>query len=148
MTTKRDCAGQVTLRLSVLEPPPDTPWALQLGSDQVQPPSTSSPTRLEFEFPVRVGPSLNGDGPRLLGPAVQGPPSGRFVYLNSGRRAGQVDSRWDRRAKIPLTALTWALIEAAETRGGVLAADIAGTGRDGGPACASVPLLGAGWRVE
>jgi hypothetical protein len=30
---------------------------------------------------------------------------------------------------------------------GVLEARIQGTGRDGGPACATVPLLDAGWKV-
>ena len=138
----------MALRITILDPPPGTTWAMQLGRDQLLPPSKSSPARLQFEVSISVGPSRSGPGPRMLGAAVQGPPSGRFVYLNSGLRAGQLDSCWDRRAKVPLTGITWSLITAAETQGRALAAEIAGTGRDGGPACASVPLLGQGWHIE
>jgi hypothetical protein len=67
--------------------------------------------------------------------------------VNSGKRAGQFDSCWDRRAKVPLTGVTASLIEqAAALPGAVLETQIAGTGRDGGPSCATVPLVG-GWRV-
>jgi len=51
-----------------------------------------------------------------------------------------------RRAKVPLGGVSWALIEALPA-GERLEAHIAGTARDGGVACASVPLLPPGWRV-
>ena len=81
-------------------------------------------------------------------PFSQGPPSGRFVYVNSGTLAGQKGSCWSRRAKVPLTGITWDDLDAV--RCGpvrVLEASIHGTGRDGGPACASVPLA-AQWRAR
>jgi hypothetical protein len=97
---------------------------------------------------VRVG-SLRPDGyPTLLGPVTQGPPTGRFVYLNSGQRAGQADYCWDRRAKVPLAGITQQLIDRArEQPGARLEARVLGTGLDGGPACATVPLLEGGWRI-
>ena len=85
--------------------------------------------------------------PRLLGPFTQGPPAQRFIYICSGTCAGEADSRWTRRAKIPLTGITDALL--AQWRKGspaCLEARIKGTAKDGGPACASVALLD-GWRI-
>jgi hypothetical protein len=71
------------------------------------------------------------------------------VYVNSGTLAGQVDSRWTRRAKIHLEGISWELIERAlASPGTVLEARIAGMARDGGPACATVPLLDGGWRIS
>ena len=101
---------------------------------------------MTFEFEVRVGTRARGE-PNFLGPFVQGPPAGRFVYINSGTLAGQADSIWTRRAKVPLTGITRALIERARVAGSTLEAEIAGTGRDGGPVCATVPLMSDGWRV-
>ena len=50
--------------------------------------------------------------------------------------------------KIHLSTITWELIEQATKSGGVLEATIEGTAKDGGPNCASVPLLGDGWKVD
>ena len=66
--------------------------------------------------------------------------------MNSGKQAGEVESCWDRRAKVPLGGVDALLIEHATAAGAVIEAQIAGTGRDGGPACATVPLI-SGWRV-
>jgi hypothetical protein len=48
---------------------------------------------------------------------------------------------------VPLTGIDASLIDqAARSSGSVIEVQIAGTGRDGGPACATVPLL-EGWRI-
>lgn len=87
-------------------------------------------------------------GFRLRGPAVQGRPGGRFVYLRIGAYAGQVGTSAGWRAKIGLEGITHKLVSAAKAkRSGVLEVQFAGTGPKGGPACATVPLLGAGWYV-
>jgi hypothetical protein len=138
---------QLQLRITVVNPPPGVPFRLQRGQSELVAPLRESDQSLVFELDVRVGERDGTAPPRLLGPFTQGPPNGRFVYVNSGKRAGQSESCWDRRAKVPLGGLTWALIdEAAATPGAVMEAEIAGTGRDGGPVCASVPLARA-WRV-
>lgn len=136
------------LRIIIADPPPGVAWAVQLGKNELLAPSLTTPRRLRFDFTVRIGAAVGGAAPRLLGPAVQGPPKARFVYLNSGLRAGQAGSCWDRRAKISLTGITQEMIATALKSGGTLVAEFAGTGRDGGPACASVPLLGRGWQLE
>ena len=121
-------------------------WAIQLGRDDLLPPSKRS-VDLEFEVTLRV---VDGPGgqPDLRGPAVQGPRNGRFIYLNSGVRAGQSASCWDRRAKVSLEGLRSLLADETGTGPSVVCvAAIVGTARDGGPACASVPLVGPGWRV-
>jgi hypothetical protein len=61
--------------------------------------------------------------------------------------AGETVARWTRRAKIPLAGITWPMIAKA-ANGGFLEAGIAGTARDGGPACATVPLLDQGWKFS
>jgi hypothetical protein len=73
---------------------------------------------------------------------------GRDGLLTAGTRAGQPDSPWDRRAKVSLMGVRGADVAAAlADPGSVLVGEIEGRGRDGGPSCASVPLLGDGWRL-
>jgi hypothetical protein len=103
--------------------------------------------QIAFEFGVRLGEQVPGEPPNFLGPFAQGPRGGRFVYVNSGQRAGQNESGWERRAKVPLGGLSWALLRSAQRkRGAVVEARIDGGGRDGGPACGTVALVGS-WRV-
>jgi hypothetical protein len=135
------------LRITLLQTPRDVVFCLQSGKTEIVSPVRSAGDDLSFDFSVRVGQRPDGQ-PNLLGPFTQGPPAGRFVYVNSGTCAGEVNSPWTRRAKIPLSGLSWPLIEealAAPER--TLEARIAGTGKDGGPACATVPLLGGGWKI-
>lgn len=50
--------------------------------------------------------------------------------------------------QLKLGSITPELVERArESSGAVLEARIAGTAKDGGPACATVPLLDVGWRT-
>ena len=137
---------ELLLRIVVLNPPPGVEMQVQRGPGELTGPVRITPAATTFEIVLRLGTRPNGD-PNFLGPYAQGPPGGRFVYVNSGTLAGQSDSCWTRRAKIPLTSITWALIDRARSSKGVLTAEMNGTGRDGGPSCASVPLRGSGWHV-
>src|SRR5205814_1406233 len=67
------------------------------GNAELLAPTRSDPTSLSFDFSVRVARAKPGAPPRFLGEFTQGPPDKRFVYVNSGRRAGQEDTLWDRR---------------------------------------------------
>lgn len=138
----------VTLRITIDDPVPGVALAVQRGRDAIIPPVRVTDTSVTFEVPATV--RTRPDGTRALaGEVVQGPAAARFVYVTVGVRAGQPASPWDRRAKVPLSSLPEALLAAACARDDVvLAARIAGRARDGGPACASVPLLGEGWRLE
>jgi hypothetical protein len=146
--TKKTLAETLSLRITVVDPPPDIIWALQLRQDELVKPTSNTKTRLSFDFAVDVVEDSSAAGFRLRGPAVQGRPGGRFVYLRIGVYAGQVGTPIARRAKIGLEGITRKLLEAVKKkRSGVLEVEFAGTDRKGEPSCATVPLLGAGWHV-
>ena len=148
----KDTEIESPLRITLYRVPPGVRFALQKGKSDAKgnaellAPTRSDPTSLSFDFSVRVARAKPGAPPRFLGEFTQGPPDKRFVYVNSGRRAGQEDTLWDRRAKIPLTTITPDLIEkVSSTRSSVLLIEIEGKGGDGGPVCASL-LSSTEWR--
>jgi hypothetical protein len=135
------------IRIVVEDPVPGLAIALQRGkADKVTlvPPTSRSPDAVVFDLDVTVDGRLPDGRPRLLGPCVQGPPEARFVYLALGRYAGQPNSEWGGRVKVPLGDLGWDQINALPA-GARLAARIAGQSPKGGPALASMRLLPPGW---
>jgi hypothetical protein len=136
------------LRITLVKPLRGVPLCLQQGKADLVPPSSNSGEQVSFDFTVNIANDRSDGPPNFRGKSVQGPPTGRFIYINAGTYAGQADSCWSRRAKVPLAGITWELIEEALAKSGtVLEARIAGTAGDGGPACATVRLLDGGWRV-
>lgn len=133
------------MRITVTGPVPGVIMQVQKGRDQLLPPAEASTQAVSFDFEITV--DTSGPVPNFLGKFAQGPKDQRFVYVNSGTYAGQANTCWSRRAKISLMSITKKQIEEAlSTPGARLEAEIMGTGRDGGPMCASVPVAG-GWRV-
>ena len=138
---------QLMVRIVVESPLPGVTMAVQLGKKDLLGPRRVTPREMSFEFPVRVADAQQP--PRLLGPPVQGPPAARFIYINSGQCAGQSGTPWQRRAKVPLAGITSALIrQHLASPGSHLEVRMPGTGRDGGPTCASVRLPPGAWRVS
>ena len=137
-------ARELTLRIIIEQPPPGVDFALQKGNgklyETVQK-QRSDGKDIVFEFQPALRKDLSGIA-ALAGSFVQGPPRQRFVYVDIGTYAGQADSRWSRRLKVPLDGIGPTVLEA----GGVLEARVPGTGRDGGPACATVRDF-AGWKA-
>ena len=133
---------ELPFRSVVMEPAPGVTFALQRGKSDLVPPVRMTAERLVFELTLRAG---DEDPPNFLGPFSQGPRGARFVYVNSGTMAGQEDSCWTRRAKVPLEGITRALLRRAKSA--PIEASITGVANDGGPACGTVPLLGGGWRI-
>lgn len=85
--------------------------------------------------------------PDFAGLAVHGKRGERFFYLSwSSDRFGHRELF--RRIKVHLRELTAAQIAEAVTTDGTLVARVHAVAKDGGPACASVPLLGSSWRIE
>src|SRR5688572_33472964 len=134
---------EVRLRIIVVAPPADVMFCVQGKPGELVDQVRSSGKDLTFELSVRLGPELPDGGLRFLGKHVQGPPSARFVYICSGSLAGDVGSCWTRRAKIPLGGVSETLIRSGRR----LECRIQGRAKDAGPACATVPLLGKGWRA-
>jgi hypothetical protein len=131
---------EAKFRIVVVDPLPGVVYALQRGRSELMPPVRSMASELAFEFSLAIA-DIDADPPRLTGQYAQGPPNKRFVYISSGSMAGQADSCWTRRAKVPLYGLSKSELLEASKRDGVLEARIRGTAKDGGPACATVPLL-------
>jgi hypothetical protein len=145
---KKTSAEMLPLRITVLDPPPDILWALQLGREEIAKPTTSHKKRISFDFTVEVVEDSSAAGFRLRGPAVQGRPGECFVYLRMGAYAGQVGAPAGWRAKIGLEGISQELLKKVKAKpSGVLEVQFKGTGRNGGPACATVPLSGKAWQV-
>ena len=124
---------ELTLKIVLEKPPSGVDFGLQKGSGnkyetiQIQ---RSSDKNLEFEFAITV--RLNNDGlPNFLGVFVQGPPTQRFIYIDIGTYAGQKDTRWSRRLKIPLLGISLNTIKELSTnRNKILEASVPGTTRN------------------
>ncbi|HEY9225886.1 MAG TPA: DUF5990 family protein, partial [Gemmatimonadaceae bacterium] len=102
----------LTLRLTVQDPVPGVLLRVQRRRDALVPPVSESPDAVTFELVIEV--DVRTDGRVLCrGPEVQGPPAGRFVYINAGTYAGQHGTAIGRRAKVPLSELPGAVVEAA-----------------------------------
>ena len=136
-------------RITLETPPRGVDYGLQKGrgsvSETVQT-QRSDGSDLHFDFTAGV--RTAGSSPDFRGPFIQGPAGGRFVYICIGTFAGQTDTPFSRRLKIPLTGITSDMIRRADPgKGAVLETRVQGTGRDGTPACASVKDFG-GWHLR
>lgn len=140
---------ELPVRITVLRPPPGVTFAVQRGKDELLAPSQASAESLVFDLVLRVSERKPDGSPNVLGPYAHGRPDDRFLYLNSGTLAGQEESPWTRRAKIKTAGIRRELVEQALSgKGSVLEARIEGRMKDGGPCCATVPLLDGGWAVR
>ncbi|MEP6779206.1 MAG: DUF5990 family protein [Gemmatimonadaceae bacterium] len=135
---------EISLRIIVENAPPRIRWMSQLGPGELVAPTSVAGNTFTFDFVVRAIHSKTG-ALDFRGKAVQGKLGERFVYLNS---ESAPDARgFDRRAKIHLKKITMEQIEKlAKKPNAILQTRFHGTSKDGGAACASVPLLG-GWEI-
>ena len=141
---------ELTLRIVLEKPPPGVDFGLQKGRgndyETIQK-QRSKTGALDFGFSVKVRPTRADPLPTFLGPIVQGPPNQRFVYLDIGAAAGQTDTCWSRRLKIPLAGITWTMIDQVWADSGwAIESRVNGTGKDGGPTCGTVKPF-SGWQV-
>src|SRR5690349_16507345 len=100
---------EVTLRILLEKPPKGVDFGLHKGRGDAYEPVQRQRSKggdLQFEFSVRVKEGRNDAEPSLLGPFVQGKAGDRFVYIDIGTMAGQADTCWTRRLKIPLRGIT------------------------------------------
>jgi hypothetical protein len=140
---------QVTLRVIVERPPGGVDIGVQEGhgSDyKTVQKQRFTKQDLRFEFPIRAKEGKNGDA-NFLGSFAQGPANNRFIYLDIGTYAGQTNTPWSRRLKIPLAGITWSMIEQASDTSAVIEVRVPGTGRDGGPTCGTVKQS-SGWMIS
>ncbi len=140
---------ELTLRIVLEKPPIGVDFGLQKGRgseyETIQKQRSGSKD-LYFEFNIMVKPGRDAM-PNFLGSYVQGPSGERFVYIDIGTYAGQTDTGWSRRLKIPLSGISWDIIDQLATNPQtVLEVRVPGTGKDGGPTCGTVKPLD-GWKL-
>ena len=142
--------NELKLRVILRSPPSGVDFALQSGHGNkylVVGRQRSGTGDLKFELAIEVKTVSNPAGSATLdfsGPFVQGKKGERFFYIDIGTYAGQTESQWGRRLKIPLHPMPSRTVEQAMKTDGMLETSIAGTGKDGGPSCAT-PKDFLGW---
>ena len=136
------------LNIILESPPPSVEFGLQKGAgtiyETVQK-QKSSDGDLYFECKVTVRPNKQGVFD-FYGPFVQGPVSERFLYIDIGTYAGDKNSVWGRRLKIPLYTFPQDLLKKlSKLASPMMETKVPGTGKDGTPNCATVKDF-QGWK--
>ncbi|MES2986557.1 MAG: DUF5990 family protein [Pseudomonadota bacterium] len=125
---------EIRMRIVIEQPVAGVLHSLQAGQDAPLDPKGSNGEPLAFDFSVRVAP-----GPKFFGDQVRREgPERRFVYVRIGTMARDPLSPWTRRMKIDMHDIEQAMVDQAMATGGVIETRVHGTGKDGGPACATL----------
>ena len=137
------------IRIILENPPAGVDFGVQKGKgnqyETIQK-QRSNNNDLSFELKISVNESQTSL-PNFTGPYVQGPLNERFIYIDIGTYAGQIDSAWSRRLKIPLRDISSATVKLLLTDSSfILETKVPGTGKDGGPNCATVKPF-SGWHL-
>lgn len=140
-------AIELTLRIILRSPVKGVVYGLQEGKGNdyttIQK-KESTGEDIVFKFNARY--KLEGETVILLGAFAQGPPDARFVYIDIGTLAGQPNTSWSRRLKVPLTGISQAMVQQLLSDPDlILTTTVPGTGNDGGPNCATVKPF-EGWK--
>jgi hypothetical protein len=139
---------EITLRIILEKPVSGVEYGVQKGKgngyETIQK-QQAGLSDLIFEIPVVAKFDESGNYV-FSGPCIQGKPGERFIYIDIGTYAGQKDTLWSRRLKIPLTGISNTVIDNLSVQK-VLLTKVPGTGKDGGPNCATVnPFYG--WKLS
>ena len=141
---------ELRLRIILENPPAGVVFGIQKGSGNkyetiLKQRSGKNDLCFEFKIPIKESKTslVNFSGPYVHGPSTE-----RFIYIDIGTAAGQINSAWTRRLKIPLRDISPEMIQqmfADSTL--VLETKVPGTGKDGGPNCATVKPF-PGWHLS
>jgi hypothetical protein len=140
--------NEINFRIILQKPPIEVDYGLQLGHGnkyEVVGRQRATGKDLIFEFTINLKPGKDSSID-FSGLFVQGPVGGRFVYINIGQSAGQINSPWSRRLKIPLSGISQSQVDEILRAPAIFQTTVPGTGKDGGPNCATVKPF-AGWSV-
>ena len=141
---------ELSVRIILKSPPTGVDFGIQKGKGnnyETILKQRSSKDDLCFEFKISVKESKTSLH-NFTGPYVQGPSNERFIYIDIGTAAGQINSIWSRRLKIPLGDIPSDVIKQMLAGSSlVLETKVPGTGKDGGPNCATVKPF-PGWHLS
>ncbi|MBL8047552.1 MAG: hypothetical protein JNJ45_02615 [Chthonomonas sp.] len=104
---------------------------IQSGKDVVQRVKLPADS-ITFEAELRLGNEPGAAPPNFLGPFAQGTVQERFIYVCWGRPSFGGWSGF-RRAKLPLTGISWEMVASGAVTGTFVCTDA-----KGGPTCATV----------
>ncbi|MBK9732328.1 MAG: hypothetical protein IPO83_13810 [Chitinophagaceae bacterium] len=140
---------EISIRIILENPPAGVDFGIQMGKgnnyETIQK-QRSNKADLCFEFKVLLKESKTSL-PDFAGPYVHGASKERFIYIDIGTNAGQIDSVWSRRLKIPLRDISSETIKLLLDDASLhLETKVPGTGKDGGPNCATVKPF-PGWHL-
>lgn len=139
---------EIPLRIVLIAPPAGVDFGIQHGKGNTYTSIQTQRTNggnLTFEITLNVKGITGEEPPNFHGPLAQGPAKGRFVYIDIGKLAGQADSCWQRRIKVPLAGITWELIQQTlANKKLILQSQLPGTGKDSGPSCSTLKPID-GW---
>ena len=140
---------ELNLKIVLQGAPIGVDFGLQKGQrSDFEPVQVQRSGMLELTFECTVELSGNEKKPKFGGPFAQGPSGEKFLYLDIGTFAGQKDSCWNRRLKVPLSGISPALLKRALSgKAPGLETSIPGRAGDGGPNCGTVKPF-AGWKVR
>ena len=141
--------NEILLKIVLEKPTEGVDFGLQKGNgskyETVQKQrSEGKDLRFECSISVKKGKNTEFD---FFGPFVQGPAGQRFIYIDIGTYAGQTNTQWSRRLKIPLIGIELEPVKGSENSIKTFQTQIPGTGTDGGPNCATVKPF-AGWKSK
>lgn len=97
--------SDLSIRLVQVDPPPGVDFGIQRGGGAqyetlfVQ---QAKQGDVIFDFSLTVTDNRKDSLPNFKGPFAQGPPASRFIYIDVGTCAGQTNTQWSRRMKVPL----------------------------------------------
>ena len=140
---------ELPLRIILESPPIGVDFGIQKGSGNkyetiLKQRSNKDDLCFEFKISVKEGKTSLYN---FSGPYVQGPSNERFIYIDIGTAAGQINSVWTRRLKIPLRDISSEMIKQILADSSlILETKVQGTGKDGGPNCATVKPF-SGWHL-
>ena len=128
--------NDIALRIIIEQPVAGVMHSLQAKDEgPLDPKISQAGEPLTFDLPIRVapGPKFFGDQVRREGPVR------RFIYIRVGQLAGDPASPWSRRMKIDIHDMDTGLLAQATTQQRAIEIIVNGTGKDGTPACATIP---------
>ena len=138
------------LRIILQSPPTGVDFGIQKGSGnnyEIVQKQRSNNNDLCFDFEIVIKESKTSV-PNFTGAFVQGPTNERFIYIGIGKHAGQIDSIWSRRLKIPLRDISFETVKfLLGDSSFILETKVPGTAKDGGPNCATVKPF-SGWQLS
>ena len=142
----------IVLDILLQSPPAGIDFAIQKGSgnayETIQK-QRSDGQDIRFSFYIDLkNDSHRVNQPRFTGPIAQGKPADQFIYIDMGLYAGQTDGEWNGRIKVPLSGISWEIIDDLKKHPGtILSTAFPGSAKKGGPIFATVKNF-KGWELD